>query len=557
MNKVFLLKSLRNFLPRYTCVLFLEAMQASCGILAPLALGMLLESITEQSNREFLNYETLIYIAWFLLMNVADLLCSRLSGAIYIYTISPQRHFVAKLLFERIIRYPNTYFLKYSPGLISHRISETSVAINELTGCILFDFWPTFIALSIAAIILFSASPWLGGAMFVWMLIYFLGSLYFAIKSAPFVSKSAEMVNVTNGKVNDALNNHLLIRLFNRHSFENNYIANTYKTEMQSVNNANRQFEVIRWLQFIFMCILVLFMFFSALILFKEGDIGIGIFTTIVGSIINIVNYMHNLSQRMLDFFGYFGKISDGVNHTFKNLPLIPKISNKIQKNKTRVAVEFKNVTFCFEDHKPLFYKLNLKIPAGQKIGIVGPSGAGKSSLLNLLLGVYKIDEGQIYIDDLEVTESMGVAVREQIAIIPQEVLVFNRTIEENIRYGNESASFQEICEAATLANAACLIENLPNGYATLIGESGSKLSGGEMQRITIARALLKKAPILVLDEATASLDALTEKSISYLMSQNSGKKTIIVVSHGMRLISVMDRVIVIQHGRILSLIHI
>lgn len=215
----------------------------------------------------------------------------------------------------------------------------------------------------------------------------------------------------------------------------------------------------------------------------------------------------------------------------------------------------YQNVTFNYDNSKNVFANLNLHIKSGQKVGLVGHSGSGKSTLVSLLLKNFKITTGNIYIDNHNIYDVTADSLRANIALIPQDIMLFHRSIGENIGYAKEQASQTDIEQAAKIANIHEFIINLPEGYNTLVGERGIKLSGGQRQRIAIARAVLKNAAILILDEATASLDSQTEneiqKSINTMLETN--KATVIAIAHRLSTIKHMDRIIVFDNGKIIE----
>jgi ATP-binding cassette subfamily B protein len=217
--------------------------------------------------------------------------------------------------------------------------------------------------------------------------------------------------------------------------------------------------------------------------------------------------------------------------------------------------IEFKNISFGYDRTDSIFSDLNLVIKAGEKVGLVGKSGVGKSSLINLLLKYFKSTKGQILIDNQNIDNVTQDSLRENIAFIPQDILLFNRTLMENIKYGKPDASAEEVIKASKKAFIHEFIINLPNQYNTCVGERGIKLSGGQRQRIAIARAILKNSPILILDEATSSLDGQIEKmiqrSLSVLIADH--KKTVIAIAHRLSTLKHMDRIIVLDKGKIIE----
>ena len=216
-------------------------------------------------------------------------------------------------------------------------------------------------------------------------------------------------------------------------------------------------------------------------------------------------------------------------------------------------TIEFRDVSFSHEREAPLFEDFSLTIDAGQKVGLVGASGAGKSTLTKLLLRFADLQDGEILIDGQDISEVAQRSVRQQIAYVPQEPLLFHRSLRENIAYGLPGATDEQVVRAAERAQALDFIRSLPDGFDTLVGERGVKLSGGQRQRIAIARAILTDAPILVLDEATSALDSESEVHIQRALAEVMAGRTTLVVAHRLSTIQAMDRILVMDSGRIVE----
>ncbi|PYD76053.1 ABC transporter ATP-binding protein [Novacetimonas pomaceti] len=219
----------------------------------------------------------------------------------------------------------------------------------------------------------------------------------------------------------------------------------------------------------------------------------------------------------------------------------------------TRGHIRFEHVTFGYagQGGAPLFSGLDLDIPAGSRVGLVGPSGSGKTTLTKLLQRLYDVQGGRITIDGIDIATVTQASLRASIAIVQQEPLLFHRSLRDNIAYGRPDATPAEIMHAARLANAAGFIERLPHGYATMVGERGVKLSGGERQRIAIARAFLSNARILVMDEATSSLDSESEQLVQQAMERLMAGRTVLVIAHRLSTVVGLDRIIVFRHGKV------
>ena len=217
-------------------------------------------------------------------------------------------------------------------------------------------------------------------------------------------------------------------------------------------------------------------------------------------------------------------------------------------------TIELDNVTYHYADKKDdVLDNVSMVIPAGQKIGLVGPSGAGKTTITNLLLRFDDVSTGAIKIGGTDLRDVTQESLRKQIAYVPQEPMLFHRSLKENIAYGKPNATFKEIREAARQANALDFIEKLPDGFNTLVGERGVKLSGGQRQRVAIARALLKDAPILILDEATSALDSESEKLIQDALQKLMKGRTSLVIAHRLSTIAKLDRIVILNEGKIVE----
>jgi ATP-binding cassette subfamily B protein len=216
--------------------------------------------------------------------------------------------------------------------------------------------------------------------------------------------------------------------------------------------------------------------------------------------------------------------------------------------------IRFADVTFRYAGQdRALFEHLDVTVPAGQRVGLVGRSGSGKTSFVKLIQRLYDVTDGQVLIDSQDVGGATQASLRSQVAIVPQEPVLFHRSIADNIGYGRPGATAEDIEKAARLANAHDFIARLPKGYHTLVGERGVKLSGGERQRVAIARAFLADAPILILDEATSSLDSESEAAIQQAMERLLVGRTALVIAHRLSTVRALDRILVFANGKIIE----
>ena len=261
-----------------------------------------------------------------------------------------------------------------------------------------------------------------------------------------------------------------------------------------------------------------------------------------------------------LNFFGFiYREISQGMidlRSLFSVLKIEPEIKDKknaIEMSFEKTDIEFKNVSFSYDNKRNVLNKINFKIPSGSSLAIVGPTGSGKSTISRLLFRFYDVSSGSILVNGKDVRDITQVSLRKNIGVVPQDTVLFNDTIYYNLSYGKINADEKEIWEVARRAKLSELIKTLPDGMSTVVGERGLKLSGGEKQRVAIARTLLKNPPILILDEATSSLDTLTEKEIKVSLNNLAKKRTSIIIAHRLSTIVDADKILVFEKGKIIE----
>lgn len=391
--------------------------------------------------------------------------------------------------------------------------------------------------------------------MFAWCLLVMAIMLPMALKLNKLSNHMAESKHQVIGSFSDNITNIFSLFYFAKRKAEHRRIqelmADDYVPRQISLYKYDFKFNIVGSVLYWFMLISV---FIFMIYLRTHGVISTGDFLFVMLTAITISFDLWTLLGSLCDFLKEMGdfKSSFGIlstPHEEVDAPEAQAYSIKEAK------IEFRQLTFSYSEGSTVLKNLNLMIQPGEKIGLVGHSGAGKSTLISLLLKNFKPVEGQILVDDKPITEFTSDSLREQIALIPQDIMLFHRTIGENIGYAKENATFDEIRKAAAMANIDEFIESLPDQYDTLVGERGVKLSGGQRQRIAIARAFLKNASIVVLDEATSSLDSLSEheiqQSINAMLEQNNA--TVIAIAHRLSTIRHMDRIVVMEGGIIIE----
>ncbi|MEN9709632.1 MAG: hypothetical protein RIQ68_2040, partial [Pseudomonadota bacterium] len=305
--------------------------------------------------------------------------------------------------------------------------------------------------------------------------------------------------------------------------------------------------------QAVLLLVLQLGMLGTGLWLWTQGRATPGDIASLIATQFLITGYLRDIAQHVRSVQRTVNDMDDVLE--FRNAHLqVADRPDAIPLQVTQGAIDFDHVTFKYKSaREPLYDHFTLHIPAGQKVGLVGASGAGKSTFVKLIQRLYDLNSGSIRIDGQDIAHVTQSSLRNAVGLVPQEPVLFHRSIAENIAYGRPDASREDIIEAARLAHVDEFVQGLPKGYETLVGERGVKLSGGERQRVAIARAILAATPILILDEATSSLDSLSETYIREAMDRLSQGRTTLVIAHRLSTVQRLDRILVFDHGKIVE----
>ncbi len=413
---------------------------------------------------------------------------------------------------------------------------------------------PLITGLFAAAIILAPRAPIYVALLITFSIAFLALSFKLSKPTQKLAAKHANYESVQTGVLADSITNIMTIKSFARSAFEKQRFSRiTTKTHDSLIalgNQMIKQFNILNSIART-MTTLALFVAIFSVVVFKSD----------IGTVFLIFSYTSDIVERLFAFSNNslrsynrsFGDASDMVNI----LEAEPSIKDPEQPEPLAVkrgSIAFKNTTFTHDGAEDaLFDDFNLEVKHGEKIGLVGHSGSGKTTFTRLLLRFSDIGSGSIEIDGQNIANVTQDDLHSVIAYVPQEPLLFHRTIKENIAYGKPDATDEEIAIAAKRSHAAEFIETLPKGYETLVGERGVKLSGGQRQRIAIARAMLKNAPILLLDEATSALDSESEVLIQDALWKLMEGRTAIVIAHRLSTIQKMDRIVVLEEGKIVE----
>lgn len=460
---------------------------------------------------------------------------------------------LATMAFDALSNQSMSFHSNRFGGTLVSQTTKFMSAYTLLLETITFPFLPVSCSVLFTCTILLPRVPIYVVILLVLLMLYASISYYMYKRILHLNEQAAGAQNHLSGELSDAVANILAVKTYGREDYERKLFDAANK---EVVRRDSKRMWASLSRGIVTACISLVIM--SVVTIFiAGGNAWYGItpgtlvmMFTYTYTITNQFNFINNGLQRFNRAFGD----ASGMTVILDEPRLVADKPNAPALEVTKGTISFEDIGFSYVDggvRTEVFKDFNLTIPAGQRVGLVGMSGAGKTTLTKLLLRLSDIQEGRILIDGQNIADTTQQSLRRQIAYVPQESLLFHRSIAENIAYGRPDASMEEIREAARQANALDFIERLPQGFDTITGERGVKLSGGQRQRIAIARAMLADCPVLVLDEATSALDSESEKMVQDALNTLMQGRTCIVVAHRLSTVASLDRIVVLSNGKI------
>jgi ATP-binding cassette subfamily B protein len=545
-----------NLLTRYKLLIFMLAIVgliwAITNTLMPYMLKIIIDKAVgfDGSRSTFLGVIQ-PYILLYLLVWVILCLDMRLLDWIKLKLFPSMRKDVMSGNFSYLNQHSYHYFQNNFSGSLINKIVDLQGGVVDILT-IIDDCYAQILGLIIAAITLLVVHPLFALLLLCWVT-SFLSITFCFLKPIKNLSRLfAEARSSLVGKMVDSISNIINVRLFAKNQYENKYINQSIADTVQKDRNMLSEIIKMRLLLDLSLIIFLAINLFLLGRMYSQHLVTVGDFSFIISLSMGIFFNLFFLTAQFVNFSEQVGKCNQALSILNAAHEIVDQKNARPLKI-TEGKIEFKDVSFHYKEGAKLFHNKSIVIYPGEKIGLVGFSGSGKSTFVNLILRLFEVEQGEITIDNQNINQVTQASLREHIALIPQDISLFHRSLMDNIRYGRAEATDAEVIEASKKAHCDEYISKLDDGYQSMVGERGIKLSGGQRQRIAIARAILKNARILILDEATSALDSVTEKYIQDALHNLMQGKTTIVIAHRLSTLSEMDRILVFDNGVIIE----
>ena len=542
---------LRSFKGRVALALLLLTFAKLANVGIPLTLKGAIDALDPQ--QQDIIFLPVILLAAYGLLRLASSLFSELRDALFAKVINHSVRRIAGNIFEHLHKLSLRFHLQRQTGGISRDIERGTRGISFLLNFMIFNIVPTLVEIALVTVILLTQYDSIFAIVTTGtILLYIIYTLAITEWRMRFRRAMNEMESKANNQAIDSLLNYETVKYFNNEQYElQRYDAKMATWEGAAIRNQT-SLSVLNFGQGAIISLGITILMLLAGKGVVAGELSLG----------DLVLINAFLLQLYLPL-GFLGFVYREIRHSLADMERMfslldqdietTDLEDAQELNVSRGEIRFEHVDFHYDSNRQILHGINFHIEAGTKVAFVGASGSGKSSLVRLLFRFYDPQKGKITIDGIDIRDVKQQSLRQSIGVVPQDTVLFNDSIYHNILYGNPSADKQAVFDAAKQAHIHQFIERLPGGYDTLVGERGLKLSGGEKQRVAIARTLLKNPQILVFDEATSALDSHSEKAINQELQSISTNKTTLVIAHRLSTIVNADTILVLDHGKIIE----
>jgi len=477
----------------------------------------------------------------------------RIEDLIRIHTIPQVKSEIRQNMFKHLLRHSFEFFQSQMSGNISNKIINMASSFERIFISIHEGIFVCITSFAISTFLLYKTVPIFAIFFIIWFLFSLSITAYLSTRSIALSNGRAAAESAVAGNIVDVFRNILTVLTFFNRKYEDKYLQHVQNQEIRAAKTLEWELIKIHIVRSTSTTVMMVCMLFFLIEGWKCGWVTIGDFSFVSSTAFSIAHLTWYTSKELVVLYKEWGvaqQALDLLKIPYTNLDLPNATPLQVRDG----AIRFENVTFKYPAGSEVFENQTVKIAPGQKVGLVGLSGSGKTTFIKLTMRFFNPQSGRVEIDQHDIRYATMASICESIAMIPQNPGLFNRTVAENIAYGKEGATMEEIIAAAKQAHCDEFINRLENGYDTLIGEQGEKLSAGQKQRLAIARAMIKsKARILILDEATSALDSITEQYIQQSITALMKNRTALVIAHRLSTILSMDRILVFDEGKIVE----
>jgi ATP-binding cassette, subfamily B, bacterial len=544
----FVLRYIRRRRAAHLLILSAVVGAVACSVGTQYGVKNLVDSLTAGSS-----HANGVWLAFGFLMALiaADNLLWRVASWTASFTFVGVTGDLRRDMFRHLTGHAPSYFSDRLPGMLTSRITATSNAVFTCENMFVWNVLPPCIATVSAILLISTVSLAMSAGLIVIAGIMLMAMFRLAAAGKPLHDDFADKAAAVDGEMVDVISNLPLVRAFCGLSYEHDRFDATVERELDARGRSLRYLEKLRLLHAVVTIMLTIALLAWAITLWQRGAATTGDVVLVCTLGLSILSATRDLAVALVDVTQHIARLTEAVAtlllpHELKDHPEAEPLI------RSGAAVAFNNVSFHYPGGAQVFEKFSLRIQPGQRVGLVGHSGGGKSSLFALLQRFYDLQRGSVTIDGQDISRVTQQSLREAISVVPQDISLFHRSIMENIRYGRPNATDDEVLRAAIAARCD-FIENLPEGMATIVGDRGIKLSGGQRQRVSIARAILADPRILILDEATSSLDSESEQMIQDGLRRLRSGRTTFVIAHRLSTIRSADQILVLEAGEIVE----
>ena len=535
----------------FLCIFFIVS-ASTFSLITPIFYKKFFDIVAQAGPRQEMASQLLSIIFIIALINFWVWISWRLATFFNIVYTADSIARLKQQAYDYLMEHSYSFFTNNFAGSLVQKVNRFARAFETLTDQINWSIVPLFSRIVVITTVVYFTNKWISFFILICAFLFLFFNFIFSKWKVKYDIQVAAQDSKTTGYLADAITNQNTIQIFSSKHFESQRYKKVTGEQAKITKFSWHLDSLMEASQSFFVFAIEFILFYFAIKYWETNLISAGVFVLLQIYIISLVNELWGFSRVIRRSYQAYADAKEMVEimllpHEIKDIPQAKSFEIK------EARINFQDLTFAYNKTRKVLDNISIEIKPGEKVALAGPSGAGKTTFVRLILRLYSPTAGKILIDGQDISQVTQESLRQNISMVPQDPVLFHRTLAENIAYGKRDATKKEIEEAAKLAHCDDFIKSLPYGLDTYVGERGIKLSGGERQRVAIARAILKAAPILILDEATSSLDSRSEMLIQDALNTLMEGKTVIVIAHRLSTVQKMDRIIVVDQGKIIE----